>query len=203
MRQESLGCCKSAAFASAKLCALSSSTYILRSCTPSYISGFLPWLEEPVNTLLGFHVLMPIALSFLKEQHGQHPLDLHLGYLLLTAPQSHILLCNRSLPAGWRQQGNLYAFELKVLPQMFMQAHAWNVDLLDVDRKGCTVQGIKGNSIKYTPGAGPAVPESCPQTGSGWLMGGPIWAAPLHEPSWVTSILHQLQVRLHGFAAAA
>lgn len=41
---------------------------------------------------------------------------------------------------------------------------------------------IHNGSNKYLPGAGPAVPDMrCPETGSGYIMGGPIWAGPIHD----------------------
>ena len=51
-------------------------------------------------------------------------------------------------------------------------------------------QVTKGNnSIKYTPGHGPAVPQECPETGAGFLMGGPFWAEPIHDMDWVAGLL--------------
>ena len=42
-------------------------------------------------------------------------------------------------------------------------------------------------------GAGPAVPQQCPDTGSGFQMGGPFWAEPLHDPQWVEGLLQQVR----------
>ena len=56
-------------------------------------------------------------------------------------------------------------------------------------------QVVKGNSVKYMPGAGPAVPERCPETGSGFLMGGPYWAEPIHDPAWLQGVLAAVKVR--------
>lgn len=50
-----------------------------------------------------------------------------------------------------------------------------------------------GNSIKYSPGMGPAVPQQCPDTGSNFQMGGPFWTEPLHDPEWVAGLLEQVQ----------
>ncbi|EFN59063.1 hypothetical protein CHLNCDRAFT_29505, partial [Chlorella variabilis] len=50
-----------------------------------------------------------------------------------------------------------------------------------------------GNSVKYMPGAGPAVPQQCPETGAGFQMGGPFWAEPLHDPEWVAGLLDQVR----------
>ena len=43
------------------------------------------------------------------------------------------------------------------------------------------------------PGIGPAVPQQCPETGSGFHMGGPFWAEPLHDPAWVAGLLAQVK----------
>ncbi len=56
-------------------------------------------------------------------------------------------------------------------------------------------QVVKGNSIKYMPGAGPAVPQQCPETGSGFLMGGPYWAEPIHDHAWLQGVLKAVQAR--------
>ena len=42
-------------------------------------------------------------------------------------------------------------------------------------------------------GAGPAVPQQCPETGAGFQMGGPFWAEPLHDPEWVAGLLDQVR----------
>ena len=61
-------------------------------------------------------------------------------------------------------------------------------------------QVVKGNSVKYMPGAGPAVPQRCPETGSGFLMGGPYWAEPIHDPTWLQGVLKAVQARAHRCA---
>ncbi len=38
---------------------------------------------------------------------------------------------------------------------------------------------------KYMPGSGPAVEQRCPDTGSGFIMGGPIWADAIHDPTFI------------------
>ncbi|PRW58454.1 tRNA (guanine(26)-N(2))-dimethyltransferase 2 [Chlorella sorokiniana] len=50
-----------------------------------------------------------------------------------------------------------------------------------------------GNSVKYAPGVGPAVPQQCAETGSGFQLGGPFWAEPLHDPQWVAGLLAQVK----------
>jgi tRNA G26 N,N-dimethylase Trm1 len=57
------------------------------------------------------------------------------------------------------------------------------------------VQQTKGNSVKFQPGAGPSVPQKCPHTGSGFLMGGPFWVEPLHDPAWIAAVLASVKVR--------
>jgi tRNA (guanine26-N2/guanine27-N2)-dimethyltransferase len=37
------------------------------------------------------------------------------------------------------------------------------------------------------------VPQQCPETGSGFQMGGPFWAEPLHDPEWVQGLLQQVR----------
>jgi tRNA (guanine26-N2/guanine27-N2)-dimethyltransferase len=60
---------------------------------------------------------------------------------------------------------------------------------------------VKGSSTKYQPGAGPAVPERCPETGAAHTMGGPFWAEPLHDPAWVKGVLALVRARRARFAA--
>ena len=57
------------------------------------------------------------------------------------------------------------------------------------------LQVVKGNSIKFSPGQGPAVPQKCAETGASFLMGGPYWADPIHDMAWVNGILKSVQVR--------
>ena len=56
------------------------------------------------------------------------------------------------------------------------------------------VQQQKGKGFKFGPGQGPAVPQACPETGSGFLMGGPFWAGPIHDPAWISGILASIDV---------
>lgn len=56
------------------------------------------------------------------------------------------------------------------------------------------MQFVNKRSTKYSPGAGPAVPEKCPETGSGFQMGGPMWAGPIHDPSWIQGLLDTMEV---------
>lgn len=52
---------------------------------------------------------------------------------------------------------------------------------------------VHGTTTKYLPGHGPVVPEKCPETGSGYLMGGPIWAEPIHDPAFVRGVLADME----------
>eukprot|EP00955_Chlamydomonas_euryale_P058761 357202-Chlamydomonas_euryale.AAC.23 len=72
--------------------------------------------------------------------------------------------------------------------------------------------GKKPPNIKYMPGHGPAVPERCPDTGSGYLMGGPIWSGPIHDRSFLTGLMEDLDrdqerykqyARIRGLVALA
>jgi tRNA (guanine26-N2/guanine27-N2)-dimethyltransferase len=60
----------------------------------------------------------------------------------------------------------------------------------------------------YQPGLGPTGGGFCAETGSQFKVGGPIWSAPIHDPSWVAEALERVerrhnphidtQPRLHG-----
>ncbi|CAL8462795.1 g2328 [Coccomyxa elongata] len=60
---------------------------------------------------------------------------------------------------------------------------------------------VNKNSTKYSPGAGPAVPEKCPETGSGFQMGGPMWAGPIHDPSWIQGLLDTMEAEKERYSA--
>ena len=49
------------------------------------------------------------------------------------------------------------------------------------------------HSPTLAAGAGPAVPTACADCGSGFTMGGPFWAEPLHDPEWVAGLLAQVR----------
>ena len=59
---------------------------------------------------------------------------------------------------------------------------------------GLLLQSAKGKGFKFAPGHGPVVPQQCPETGSGWIMGGPFWSQPIHDQAWVKGILAILEV---------
>ncbi|GIL63660.1 hypothetical protein Vafri_17687 [Volvox africanus] len=46
---------------------------------------------------------------------------------------------------------------------------------------------------KFMPGSGPAVEPRCPDTGSGFIMGGPIWSAPIHDVDFIQELLTEIQ----------
>ena len=48
---------------------------------------------------------------------------------------------------------------------------------------------------------GPVMPQVCEQTGSSYLMGGPLWSEQLHDPAWVSAVTRIVQVppRLQQF----
>ncbi|KAK9683109.1 hypothetical protein RND81_10G117300 [Saponaria officinalis] len=47
----------------------------------------------------------------------------------------------------------------------------------------------KNNSVRYHPGHGPVVAQECADCGKRFIMGGPIWSAPIHDQEWATSTL--------------
>ena len=44
---------------------------------------------------------------------------------------------------------------------------------------------MKNKNVRYMPGAAPEVPKRCPDTNSGYIMGGPVWADPIHDFEFV------------------
>ncbi|EFJ10436.1 hypothetical protein SELMODRAFT_153186 [Selaginella moellendorffii] len=50
----------------------------------------------------------------------------------------------------------------------------------------------KNNSTRYLPGLGPTVQQQCEHCGKNFNMGGPMWAAPIHDTEWVSAILSQV-----------
>ena len=60
---------------------------------------------------------------------------------------------------------------------------------------------VKGTSTKFQPGHGPPVPQTCPETGAVFSMGGPFWAESLHDVSWAQGILSLVRSRRERFAA--
>eukprot|EP00656_Telonema_subtile_P023832 TRINITY_DN2546_c0_g1_i1.p1 TRINITY_DN2546_c0_g1~~TRINITY_DN2546_c0_g1_i1.p1 ORF type:complete len:436 (+),score=104.19 TRINITY_DN2546_c0_g1_i1:137-1444(+) len=51
----------------------------------------------------------------------------------------------------------------------------------------------KGSSQRFSPGTGPTVPQACEHCGRSHNMGGPIWAEPTFDPSWVQDALTHLE----------
>jgi hypothetical protein len=58
----------------------------------------------------------------------------------------------------------------------------------------------KGGATKHTPGHGPCVPQACPETGARFLVGGPLWAEPIHHQEWVAQLLGDLDSRKDDYA---
>jgi len=56
---------------------------------------------------------------------------------------------------------------------------------------GQAVETGKGG-VKYSPGQGPVVPQKCPETGSRYLVGGPLWNGPLHDQEFVGRVLEEV-----------
>lgn len=60
---------------------------------------------------------------------------------------------------------------------------------------------VKGNSVKYAPGAGPPIPQRCPETDAGFTMGGPFWALPIHDQEFVSGLLAMVKAEKALFPA--
>ncbi|GAQ82087.1 tRNA methyltransferase [Klebsormidium nitens] len=59
----------------------------------------------------------------------------------------------------------------------------------------------KNNQSRYTPGVGPAVGQACENCGKHFLMGGPIWSEPIHDPAWVAATLSRVRSMKHRYPA--
>lgn len=57
----------------------------------------------------------------------------------------------------------------------------------------------KDRSTKYTPSRGPVM-DRCPETGSQFSFGGPIWAEPIHDTEWVKGMLVDLEAEKESYA---
>ncbi len=62
---------------------------------------------------------------------------------------------------------------------------------------GLRVQDEKNGQPKHSAGRGPCVPEKCPETGSGFMVGGPFWSAPLHDAAFVQGVLEDIQASFY------
>jgi len=51
---------------------------------------------------------------------------------------------------------------------------------------------FQNTSVRHLPGYGPAVPQECTDCGRKFIMGGPIWSAPIHDQEWVASIIEDV-----------
>lgn len=45
----------------------------------------------------------------------------------------------------------------------------------------------------YSGATGPTCPPACPETGSHFRVGGPIWSAPMHDLEWVLEALRRAE----------
>lgn len=45
----------------------------------------------------------------------------------------------------------------------------------------------------YSGATGPTCPPQCPETGSAFRVGGPIWSAPMHDMEWVLEALRRAE----------
>ncbi|MED6180109.1 hypothetical protein PIB30_007267 [Stylosanthes scabra] len=59
----------------------------------------------------------------------------------------------------------------------------------------------KNTSVRYLPGYGPVVPQDCSDCGKKFVMGGPIWSAPIHDQDWVGSILADVKSMKNRYPA--
>mmetsp|Transcript_27832 Transcript_27832/g.49727 ORF Transcript_27832/g.49727 Transcript_27832/m.49727 type:complete len:523 (-) Transcript_27832:218-1786(-) len=59
----------------------------------------------------------------------------------------------------------------------------------------------KGKGEKFIPGHGPVVPTRCEETGSRFLMGGPIWSAPIHDESWIRELDKDIRANKDNYPA--
>lgn len=57
----------------------------------------------------------------------------------------------------------------------------------------------RGGGTKFTPGHGPAVPQQCPETGARYLMGGPLWAEPIHNQEFVGKLIAKVRANLVSY----
>ena len=69
-------------------------------------------------------------------------------------------------------------------------------------------KGRRGG-VRHLAGQGPAVcgadgaPSAvCPETGAALLLGGPVWGASLHDPSWVADLVAELSTNAAAYPAA-
>ena len=53
----------------------------------------------------------------------------------------------------------------------------------------CVKKAEGKSNPKFGPATAPVVPHKCPETDSGFVVGGPIWMDPMHDAQWVEAIL--------------
>lgn len=60
-------------------------------------------------------------------------------------------------------------------------------------------QGENGRDAKFTPPYS-STPRRCPETDSNMIIGGPIWMDPIHDSSWVRSVLDSINLQEANFS---
>eukprot|EP00897_Mesotaenium_endlicherianum_P008110 jgi/Mesen1/7327/ME000376S06488 len=59
----------------------------------------------------------------------------------------------------------------------------------------------KNNHTRYMPATGPTVKQACDDCGKHYNLGGPIWAAPIHDPAWVHDMLARVRAASKTYPA--
>lgn len=57
-----------------------------------------------------------------------------------------------------------------------------------------------GLSVKYAPGMSPEIDSRCAECGGRFKIGGPIWGAPIHDPSFIDEMLGEVEKDSSTFA---
>lgn len=145
----------------------------------------------------------PLHRSYCHEQ----ALRIVLGALETAAARykRHIVpLLSLSIDFYVRVFVRVYTSAAEVKNSALRMGYVWQSQGCDSfywQRMGRTIP--KGAGRKYAPGAGPAVPQACPETGAGFTMGGPFWAEPLHSPEALAGVLRVLNENREAFPAYA
>ncbi|KAL6754856.1 putative N2,N2-dimethylguanosine tRNA methyltransferase [Haematococcus lacustris] len=152
------------------------------------------------------------------SNYGSYPL--HRPYcheqalrILLAAIESHanrykrhiVPLLSLSIDFYIRVFVRIYSSPLAVKESACKLAYVWQSSGCDsfwLQRVGQKKQS--GSNIKYMPAHGPTVPEiRCPDSGSAYIMGGPMWVEPLHDPQFVAGLLTDIQADRANYAQHA
>ncbi|GFH17151.1 tRNA (guanine(26)-N(2))-dimethyltransferase, partial [Haematococcus lacustris] len=133
--------------------------------------------------------------------------------ILLAAIESHanrykrhiVPLLSLSIDFYIRVFVRIYSSPLAVKESACKLAYVWQSSGCDsfwLQRVGQKKQS--GSNIKYMPAHGPTVPEiRCPDSGSAYIMGGPMWVEPLHDPQFVAGLLTDIQADRANYAQHA